>query len=291
MGSCTRGTEGTCEVRRGWRFGSGAGHPGLTLFPTVSRPSKATFVCCMCCGGWNCRWLMLLGSGPGGGTCRGRSHRKAVGGQGEAARTEGGQAEAHAAPTCPQPQDLVLAPPGTQNSLGQRHPSLSSSWAFAPPLEGPNSLILPILQRPSASASKEPPCPLPWECPGSEGAPPPKATHSGVQGPLHHPVVARFPLGASGQHRQELVPLRPQMSSWHQSIAAPPAVLQVLSQLPRGRTPGPGVRPPSTPSGSAYMRVGHGEEVGPGDTLAGQEDLERGPQKHVSPAEAAAPGS
>lgn len=50
------------------------------------------------------------------------------------------------------------------------------------------------------------------------------------------------------------------------------------------RTPGHGVSQPSTPTGSAYMRVGHGEEVGPGDTPAGEEDLERGPRRRVSPA-------
>lgn len=54
----------------------GAGHPSLTLFPTVSRPSRAMFVCCTRCGGWNCRWLMLLGSGPEGNTCREWSHKK-----------------------------------------------------------------------------------------------------------------------------------------------------------------------------------------------------------------------
>lgn len=70
---------GELSGQEGWRFGGGAEHPGLTLFPTVSRPSKATFVCCTRCGGWNCWWLMLLGSGPGGGTCRGRSHKKGRG--------------------------------------------------------------------------------------------------------------------------------------------------------------------------------------------------------------------
>ena len=37
-----------------------------------------------------------------------------------------------------------------------------------------------------------------------------------------------------------------------------------------------------TPTSSAYTNVGHGEKVGPGDTPARVEDLERGPQRNIS---------
>lgn len=110
-----------CRGRQRGPVRSGGGRDGvwgsdtaaLTLFPTISRPGRATFVCCIRWGCWNCQRLMLLGSGPGGHACRGQNQE--MGGRvarlRRPGRRAGGQAEARAATACPRPPPPPAPPP------------------------------------------------------------------------------------------------------------------------------------------------------------------------------------
>lgn len=98
----------------------------------------------------------------------------------------------------------------------------------------------------------------------------PKATHSGVQSPVIGAAEGCLALGAPGQRWQEFIPLRQQGTrAW-----AFQGLLAHHSNHPQ-EDPSLGTQTPLGP-GSAYMRVGHGEKVGLGDTPAGEERLERG---------------
>lgn len=261
-----RDREGTSQVRRGWGFGVGAGYPRPYLFPHGLLAKQGNICLLHPLRGLELPVVHAAGFWAGRGHLQGTESQEGwPGGQGEAAGWREGR-QRPMQPQPPQPQDAspssptevtALNTPLTFQPLGL---SPSTQRSFLPPPRGPSSaspniLILPILHCPD----RMPPGPRNLPVSSSLSVPfsehtgePPKATHSGVQSPLLHSAEAGLPLGASGQHRQELIPLRQESSPWHGfrhhpncPTGGPQAVAQTF---------------PSSP-GSAYVRMGHGEKV------------------------------
>ena len=175
MGSCTRGIErGLLRSGGGGDLGRGLGTPGLTFFPTVSRPSRATFVCCIFCGGWNCRWFMLLGSGPEGGTCKGQNHK---GGQVARVRQQDGGKAGRGPCSLNRPSPRMRPPPAPLKSRHAPHfpapgPSPLHPGVLPPSTQGsflciskyPDSSHI-ALPGSNGTGSKKPPRLLLSECP------------------------------------------------------------------------------------------------------------------------------
>lgn len=251
-----------CQVRSGEGLAAGVGDPRPHLVPH-RLPAQQGDICLLHLLG-----VLELPVGHAAALRAGRGRLQGTGhSPAEAARVEGGQAEAGSRNL---PRTHRPAPPATLFRFQHTLPSQRLG------LHPPQGLRYPDSPHPSGPAQAPNPSPPPLTPLLLPGSP---AAHPGAQNPLIHSAEASLPLGAPGHLGQELVPLRHRAAAGGRSRPPP---------CPNcSQTPTVGTGAPPRP---AHMKVRHGEKVRFAGAPAGKQGLRRGRRSSVSePARAAAP--